>query len=273
MLSSPGGVFSPNGAMIKVLEILIPPRPIKRNWYRCDSMFYIQEIEHLYRSYDNYGIILVNGQCGDFFLLSASGEEAAVMIGQFHTRLQRAHGRGGQSQNRIARLQQESVWEYLKKLNDQAMKHFWDTKDNTSKVKGLILVGTGSKKDELLKGPLDTRLRQLVVLNTTCEAVDKSLLLELPNAVDPQWLRFTEMVVRQPDLLLFGAEEVVAALEAGTIKCLYVADDKLKEQYSSYELKGRKMNIVVIPQCKVYGGVCASLWLGHGLDNEELELN
>ena len=220
-LFSLDGMFSEKGQEVHDLFVLEPPKPIKRSMYHCDSIFHVEHITRLYETYNAYGVIQINGQNTVFF--GFNGEEL-TKIGAYGTRLQKNHDMGGQSQNRIERLRQECIREYLKKINEKALSLYL-TSEGLS-IKGLILVGSGLKKEQLYKEILDSRLKNVCLGVITSEQMPIPALTALVRgedrkALNEKWDVFTDCVRDDPDRLCFGPKEVNEMLKSGMLQYVF----------------------------------------------------
>lgn len=217
-------MFSEDGQSQDKVWVFHPPQPITRQLYRCDSEFHVQSLYCLYDIGECYLIAHLMGQ--DTALLEYnSGTGNLKRIARYCARLARNHDRGGQSQNRIERLRQIQIHEYLKGINELMSKHTL-----TKQYKGIILAGNGPKKDELLKGPLDQRLRALYIGTITCESeVSIADLVPLISGIqseeiNDQWSQFQDLVRTEPDRLTFGREETLTAIREALLERIYVTE-------------------------------------------------
>jgi peptide chain release factor subunit 1 len=147
--------------------------------------------------------------------------------------LPKKHGRGGQSQNRFARIREEKRDWYTSEIAEAATKHFIDTATHKVNVKALIVSGSANLKNELIK-KLDPRIQRSIV-NTydvqysgeagfaqtlvLCEAdltdcryaVEKSLLAKFFNCISSDEGLYSYLPV-----------DTIYALEAGAVETLLV---------------------------------------------------
>ena len=94
---------------------------------------------------ENYGILQVYGEKT---IVQISNEFAEVKtIDIKTTKLQKKQSHGGQSKNRIERLRQESIHNYLKLAGEKAMLAF--VKNGIPIIKALLIIGPGMKKDQI----------------------------------------------------------------------------------------------------------------------------
>jgi peptide subunit release factor 1 (eRF1) len=208
--------------------------------YRCDSEFHTRILYGLYDAGDQYLILLVKGQETIYMEYERQlGARQLRQLGKYATRIARNHDRGGQSQNRIERLRQIQIHEYLKAVNERALGYALDPENLTkTKYKGMILAGSGQKKDDLLKGPLDDRLRAIYLGTITYDSeLDLTAIDDIVDGVDrveqrDRWLIVEDLIRTDPDRLTFGKDECLIALDNGLIKELYISatTDPLRER-------------------------------------------
>lgn len=92
-----------------------------------------------------YGILKVFGEKTTIQIANEFVEIRTIDIKT--TKLQRNQSHGGQSKNRIERLRQESIHNYLKLAGEKAMNAF--VKDGLPIIKALLIVGPGMKKEQI----------------------------------------------------------------------------------------------------------------------------
>jgi peptide subunit release factor 1 (eRF1) len=166
-----------------------------------------------------YGVVQIYGEdsviqvCDETLLLRTLGHKS--------TKLQRRHGRGGQSQNRIARLRDESIHEYLKSVAEKITTAFMT--NSQPNVSDILILGHGLKKQQIIEY-LPNMLAQIPIIVESKPQADP---------VEPFIRRFVEsracinladdlnkiedIMQQSPDLLVFGDEIVSHAADIKTI--------------------------------------------------------
>lgn len=71
------------------------------------------------------------------------------VLQELHNNLPTKHRKGGQSQIRMARLHDETVHRYLRKVAETATRHYLTTGSGTPKANGLILAGPTGRSHQL----------------------------------------------------------------------------------------------------------------------------
>lgn len=128
--------------------------------YLCDNKFHVEPLAELLQDDNTFGFIVVDGN--GFLFGTLSGNTRRVLH-KFSVEIPKKHGRGGQSANRFARLRTEARHNYVRKCAENATKIFIPNQ-TTPSVKGLVLAGSASFKDDLKKSDLfDKRLKDIVL--------------------------------------------------------------------------------------------------------------
>jgi peptide subunit release factor 1 (eRF1) len=149
--------------------------------------------------------------------------------------LQNHHCRGGQSQNRIQRLADESHFNYISAVIE-LMRKYYVQEDGTPSIEGLVIMDPAQKKDDLYDrlgpslGPnLQKAVRGIVTISGTesvrelhrmaIELVNKEVIIQETAAVSTIY----EMIADGRDsLLVFGEDEIKKGMVDCTIKRLIV---------------------------------------------------
>jgi len=138
-----------------------PPDPflIKRSLYHCDKSFMVAELlpmfqEHKSATTTSYGVALVSGQEFEAFKLAITApgtfEGQFVKAGKSQSTVQtKKQKKGGQSAQRFGRIRQEKRGVWVQKLLESLNEAFLD-KDGRPSIKGLVLAGPSTLKQELL---------------------------------------------------------------------------------------------------------------------------
>lgn len=220
-----------------------PTHPLKSFRYRCDKHFHLDDVTVDEEKAVRYG------------LLTTIGEEITAYIGTYHhtprgrvlevrklpsktRRILTKHGHGGQSQNRLMRLQQESVDAVIKTAQELAVAAF--IKDDAALVLGLIVAGTGKKKLRVAEG-LDKRLPYLGLLTinetdtpeTIFAAAQALIRREEFDAEAARLAPFFDSLTHSDELAVYGEKETLAALQGRQLRTVFLCGDgdaaRLKE--------------------------------------------
>ena len=143
--------------MIKI--DLEPFKPINTSLYRCDNIFHTDELKSLLEEDDKFGFLIMDGNGSLFGTLQGNTK---TIINKFTVDLPKKHSKGGQSSKRFARIRTESRHNYLRKVGESLTSAF--ITNDVPNVKGLILAGSASFKNDLRKSDLfDRRLAPKVI--------------------------------------------------------------------------------------------------------------
>jgi len=208
-------------------------KPIVHSLYKCDSVFHTQELRRLLEEKEKFGFIIVDGNGALFGLLQGSTK---TIIEKFTVDLPKKHGRGGQSQNRFARIRTERRHNYLRSVCESATEAF--ITDDMPNVKGIIVAGSADLKSEVVKCDLfDPRLSPVVLKvidisyggeNGFSQAVDDSeeILGNLKFLHEKKVIsRFFEEIAKDSGKFIFGVKETIELLLDGTIDVLILYED------------------------------------------------
>ena len=138
-------------------------------------------------------------------------------------------------------------------------------------IKGLILVGSGHKKDELYKGPLDKRLKDIHLGTLTSgsglclDDIDDVIKGVNHKHQREQWSAVENMIRTAPDTLTFGETETVDgetetvdALKEALLKRIYLQKSASRRLADMCQEVGCEI-IVVGNYCSAYK-VCGVRW-------------
>ena len=214
---------------------LAPAGPVKSVIYRCSNEFFLGPIEELVadaETEEQFGILVVDGNGALFAVLQGMSRR---VLQEITVELPTGHRRGGQSQNRFARLRDEKVHRYLRQVAELAIKHY--TKDGLPVIGGLVLAGPTDLKDRLLGHSTFPRCLADVLLKSVdlahggrrglAQAVEESLeVIGSKRLKDEMQMleTFFESVERGTDMSCFSARDTMEALYMGAVKTLIVSE-------------------------------------------------
>ena len=140
-------------------HLIIPPDPISKKDYICDSRFHVEYLKEMFQSKDQLGVIVIDRGGATFALIRGNylnilADEDSFVPGK--------HGRGGQSAGRIERGIEILAQEYFSKMARLANQLFID--GDKVIISGLVVGGPAMSKDSYLEHPtLDYRLKDKVI--------------------------------------------------------------------------------------------------------------
>lgn len=242
----------PNGVAIFAginfdTTIISPPRPIVKTFYHCGKKFLYEPVEELFKQPEQqYGILQVFGEKTTILLSNEFAECKTIDIKT--TKVQKKQCRGGQSKNRIERLREETIHNYLKLASEKAIKAF--TKDGQPIIKALLLVGPGLKKEKMtsyleLKVPF--YIYNVDSENSPLISEYLTHMIETENNVDDSKHidKLTNLLTMSPGLLAFG-DDIKTSLD----------DKNISRIYSSVKIDVDVPNIIINSSfLSAYGGM------------------
>jgi peptide chain release factor subunit 1 len=134
-----------------------PPLPITTFLYRCDSDFYLDQLEDMLASEDLYGLIVIDRSEATIGLISGKQIEC---IHNLPSRVPSKHGKGGQSAQRFERLIEIAAHDFFKKVGERVDQAFGELDG----LKGILVGGPGSTKNYFIsKDFIHHELRKKVI--------------------------------------------------------------------------------------------------------------
>ena len=151
-----GTVLTEDRKEKKIVIDFEPFKPVTIFYYMCDSRFHTEPLEYLIQNDHSIGFVIVDGNGVLYGKLSGSCKD---VLNEFKVDLPKKHGRGGQSQARFSRLREEARHNYVRKVCENATKHF--ITNNKVNVNGIIFAGSADFKDVVSQSDLlDDRLNR-----------------------------------------------------------------------------------------------------------------
>jgi len=148
-----------DGKERKLMIDLEPLLPLTHSLYKCGSQFHTELLRAQLQEGGKYGFIIIDGHGVSFHILAGNARQ--TLYKWDNVSLPKKHGRGGQSQNRFARIRVEKRFNYISKVVDLAGLHFLDPSTNLPIVSGLVMAGCADFKHYLAKR-LDPRLQKII---------------------------------------------------------------------------------------------------------------
>ena len=218
-----GGIFDENGKQQKDVLKFVPPKPIREFRYLCDKKFRVELIEDLYHKYDDYGVLYLAGCEYTFYVLN--GADLYEITKTTRKKLPRTHKRGGQSQNRIARLRDEAIHVYLTKLNEACLDLYLDTETTLPKIKGFVIIGSGNKKVKF-QDKLDPRIKNILLGVFTSDKLDYNIAKDaVDKSIRQKNIQLVKSVIESGNKLEYGEKEILEALDYGYMENIIITSD------------------------------------------------
>ncbi len=206
---------------------IVPPEPLRTQFYRCDSTFVLDPLEDILAVKDTYGLIVMDGR--EATIATLRGKNTNI-VRRLHSTAHAKIRKGGQSARRFERLIEESIELYYKRIG-AALDEIFVGMQN---LKGIIVGGPGPAKEDFVKmSPFNYQLKILGVLDTgyteeygVKELTDKaaSVITEQGTIKEKKLVDSFVKEVVQGGLAAYGEKEVREALEAGKVETLLVSE-------------------------------------------------
>eukprot|EP00477_Mikrocytos_mackini_P000570 GAHX01000608.1.p1 GENE.GAHX01000608.1~~GAHX01000608.1.p1 ORF type:complete len:434 (+),score=90.18 GAHX01000608.1:41-1342(+) len=212
-----------------------PFKPMLNQMYYCDSKFHTELLEDLLASGETYGFVIISGQ--DALIGQINGNHQEVLK-IYTVELPKKHNKGGQSAMRYGRLRIEKRLAFVRKTAEAVNKLFIESDGSRVKIKGLIVGGPASLKNDFAEDiMLDGRLRRILLkvvdtaqglkegfrqaIELTQDALEGLKLGEENKVI----MKLLEEYKRGSGKACIGASKVVQALEAGACEEIIVWED------------------------------------------------
>jgi peptide chain release factor subunit 1 len=153
------GVTADSGHKDYKLESYVfePVEPISRKLYVCDNRFHVDHlIDHLVEK-DIFALLAIDSAKATIATLK--GDQVEILK-TTRSGAAKKHKKGGQSSARYARLREEAISRFLKRVTDD-MKQFF-LEDPDFELKGVIIGGPGQIKNQITEH-FDNRLKKKIV--------------------------------------------------------------------------------------------------------------
>ena len=191
-------------------------------------------IEDQLREDPDYAYLILDGHGCSLFNVSGS---RYTKVAKMKVDLPNKQGRGGQSKNRFERIRQEKRLWYIKAVAELVNKHLIDPVTQLLRVRGLILAGSGSLKDDLTDlSELDQRVKSKIItivsiakegeeglreaLAKTSELVKNQQLGQNNSVIED----FLERAIRGDPKIIYGQRHTLIALEHGFVDTLLLSE-------------------------------------------------
>jgi hypothetical protein len=242
--------------------VVIPPHKIRNFVYLCDSHFHVESIEDLYREADHsYGVAMVFGEDAEFYTFDDKCRYK--YLGKVHHSIGNNHHRGGQSQNRLARLRTEQVHRFLSKVEESIKKYY--TKEGVTTINHLVISGSGMKKEHV-KDRLEWLKCSISVyteldFSGICQKFGEIIGLDQKEIEMKEIDKIQEYLRVNPDLLVFGEANIRQSSER--LQKLWCKD---KRKWELCKAEVIQLNGVFLDQ---FGGCLGLSWFSESTEGHE----
>lgn len=235
-----------------------PLRLLTHSVYKCDNHFHTELLRSQLTDDSRYGFIVIDGSCTSMHLLVGDTRET---IFKKEVQLPKKHGRGGQSQNRFARLRTEKRDWYTSEMAEVATHQFIDKETNKVNVRGIILSGSAGLKLDLMK-KLDPRIGRAILKTydvqysgeagfaqtlVLCEGDLQNCRYTFERAL---LARFFDAIAGDEGLYSISPLDTIYALEAGAVETLIVCGELDIVRYEIEQVNSGTTKVVYqLPTC------------------------
>ena len=252
-----------------------PPEQLNIRIYRCDQTFVTDILEDMMEDKETYGLLVIDRREGTLGLMKGKNISE---IANFTSDVPGKTTKGGQSQQRYARIREEAAHNFFKRVGEHTNDEFLRIEG----LKGILVGGPGPTKETFLDGDyMDVRLKKKIIavkdLSYTREfglkeLVDKSHdVLAAEGLVEEKKIMdrfFNALSAKGGNKAVYKEKDVRRALEMGAVDVLLISEDiedeKLEELEGKAELIGAEVKIISLEtnegkQLKDFGGIAAIL--------------
>ncbi len=223
------GVTEDSGNKVETHIIVPPTQPIGRKLYVCDNKFHVDHLESILQPKETYVLLVLDGSQATIATLTGTHLE---IIKSMKSGVGKKHRAGGQSSVRFARLREEALQRFLKRVASTLKDLFIE---QNRPFKGLVIGGPGPTKN-MLEQYLDYRLKnKLLAVVDIGYGADKQGIMELLNAAqdvlkDSRLIEEKRLVQRWLNHLYenkatYGEQEVRKYLEMGAVDTVLLIED------------------------------------------------
>jgi peptide chain release factor subunit 1 len=250
------GNISPNEGQQDIeLWAIEPGEPISVKMYRCDQTFVTEPLAKMLAPKSSFGLIAVDNKTATIGMLKGDRYEILDKLTSGYSGKHRA---GGQSQRRFERLTDEESHNFKKRIGEHANNIFLP---HIQDLSGLIIGGPAATKEEFVDGDyLNHEIKKKIVAVKDITYTDESGIRELVNEsqdvlrdVEAAKHRgmiqeFMHSLVKNPEMVVYGWDEVVKALGLGAVEVLLLSENldegKIDQMVDKAEATGTQVEIV-----------------------------
>jgi peptide chain release factor subunit 1 len=214
-----------------VAYVIEPPQKINTFLYRCDSEFYLEQIEQMLVEKEIYGLLLIDRRECTIGMLKGN---SVKMLKYMTSHVPGKHGRGGQSQRRFERLTEIAAHEWFVNCGEEASKIFQQEKN----LEGILVGGPGPTKHYFIdENYLHYEIQDKIIDIFDTGYTDEFGLREIVSSASETMTnlkvssekklmkRFLKEVTKKEEgLAVYGETQVRKALEMGVVDTLLLSE-------------------------------------------------
>lgn len=250
-----GNVSEREGQQDIELWAIEPSEPVTIKLYRCDQTFVTEPLERILAPKNVYGLIAIDNKESAIGILRGDHYDVLSLLSSGYGGKHRA---GGQSARRFERLADEESHRFKERVAEHAGRAFLPI---ITELSGIIIGGPAGTKDDFVDGAyLHHELKKKVIAVKDITYTDESGIRELINASAEDlkdleseqhkklMQRFMRDLVKSPDQVVYGRDEVDKALSLGAVDVLLLSENlpeaRIDDLIGKAELTGTKAEIV-----------------------------
>jgi len=208
-----------------------PPDPLQLRTYRCDQTFLLEPLREMVEDKEVYGLVVVDNREGNVGLLKGTH---ITEISRMTSDVPGKTTKGGQSQQRYARIRELAAKDFHKRIAEVVNKEFL----GMDGLKGIIIGGPGPTKETFFEGGyLNNEVRKKVLglkdLSYTGEFGLKELVEKSKDLIAEQVLtkekelldRFFAMLGKERNKVVYGEKDTIKALEMSAVEVILVSEN------------------------------------------------
>ncbi len=225
-----GNVSREEGKSDIKLWAIEPIEPVNVKLYWCDQRFELEPLKEQIREKDVYGLITLDTKECTIGIISG---RSVKVLKHMESLVPGKFVKGGQSAARFQRVREGLINDWYKKVGEVAKNVF-----SGYELKGILLGGPGVSKEhflngEYLPGEMKKKIIGVVDIGYTSEEglhelVEKGIdfIKDSKLAREKKILeRFFTELKRESELVTYGLQHVLQALQSGAVETLLVSED------------------------------------------------
>jgi len=245
-----GNLSEQEGVQNIELWAIEPKEPITIKMYRCDQTFVIEPLEKIMEPKSSYALLAVDNKTATIATLKGDRYNIVEKLTSGYSGKHRA---GGQSHRRFERLIEEESHNFKKRIGEHANNIFLP---HVKDLSGVIIGGPAATKEEFIDGDyLNHELKKKIVAIKDITYTDESGIRELVNASQEvlkdveaakhkKFLdKFMHDLNKEPDLVVYGKENVDKALEVGAVDTLLLSEALEEAEIDHYLEKAEQSGV------------------------------
>ena len=220
--------------------------------------------------HDDFGVVLVSGTMTLFYLYN---QNRITLLNKTTVDLQKRQSKGGQSQNRIARLAEETRDTYIKRVIEKINSLFIN--ENKSNIIGLLIAGPSELPMKVSNSELiDYRLRKTPIMYQKTATITSDTIYteiditKLTDNQDQDLINIWDKLDVCDPIIVYGPASIKKCLKLNLVKNVIYNSDinvDIKQISIDYVTTAKKLSNFS-KKLSSFGGVICELWYAYNLD-------